>query len=292
MTLSQLRALLAVVEHGGFTVAAERIGMSQPAVSRAVSALERELGAALFVRHRDGVALTEAGRLAAARAREALRQFDLIAADVAAATGRVTGTLRLVSLPTATGPLVAPRLRAFTDRFPQVQVRLFEGFDRDVRDWLGQGAAEVGVVTLPAPGLHTFPLASDEMLALVPAGHRLARRATVPFAELAGEPFILSTGGCRPVILAAAREAGIQLDVTFEAGELSAIREMVTAGLGVSVVPSLGLPDDLGPVVARPLVPRTTRELALAVRSPADCAPAARAFLDMSAARAHDQRKR
>jgi DNA-binding transcriptional LysR family regulator len=64
--------------------------MSQPAVSRAITSLERELGAALFVRHRDGVAVTEAGRRALARAREVLRNFDLMRADVAAAAGEVT----------------------------------------------------------------------------------------------------------------------------------------------------------------------------------------------------------
>ncbi|MEV4158617.1 LysR substrate-binding domain-containing protein [Nonomuraea dietziae] len=97
-----------------------------------VSSLERELGAPLFVRHRDGIALTEAGRRALARAREVLRHFDLIRADVAAAAGEITRKLRLASLPSATDTLIAHRLRAFTDRYPQLQVRLSEGVNDDV----------------------------------------------------------------------------------------------------------------------------------------------------------------
>ncbi|MDA0566955.1 LysR family transcriptional regulator [Streptomonospora sp. S1-112] len=283
MTLTQLRVLVAVAEHGGFTAAAEHIGMSQPAVSRAVTGLERELGAPLLVRHRDGVALTEAGRRALARARETLRNFDLIRADVAAAAGQVTGMLRLASLPSATGTLIAQPLRAFTDRFPQVQVRLFEGVDDDIRDWLRRGAAEIGVVTLPAPGLHTLHLSTHDMVAVLPEGHPLTGRTAVRVADLAGQPFILTTAGCRPLIMDASRAAGVELDIAYEAGSPAAILEMVAAGLGVSIVPALGLPADLGPVVTRPLTPRTTRSLGLAVPSTKECAPAARAFLDQFA---------
>ncbi|MEV0231320.1 LysR family transcriptional regulator [Nonomuraea sp. NPDC050786] len=280
MTLVQLRVLVAVAEHGGFTAAADHTGMSQPAVSRAIATLERELGAALFVRHRDGIALTEAGQAALARAREALRHFDLIRPDVAAATGQITGELRLASLPSATGTLIAKLLRAFSDRYPQVRVRLFEGVDDDIREWLHRGAAEVGVVTLPAPGLHTVPLSTHDMVAVLPAGHPLTTRPAITLADLAGRPFILTTAGCRPLIMGAAMTAQVRLDVAFEAGGPAAILEMVAAGLGVSIVPTLGLPADLGAVVTRPLEPAMTRSLALAVPSLTDCAPTARAFLD------------
>ncbi|MFD8767221.1 LysR family transcriptional regulator [Streptomyces mirabilis] len=280
MRLSQLRVLLAVAEHGGFTAAAEQTGMSQPHVSRAVAALETDLGTALLVRRRDGVALTEAGQRAVARAREAVRHFDLIRPDVAAAAGQVTGSLRLASLPSATGTLIAARLRTFTDRYPQVRVHLLEGFGPEIRGWLKNGAAEIGVVTLPAPGLHTVPLGADEMVALLPRGHALTAADTVTVQALAREPFILSSGGCRPVILDAAHRADATLDVAYEAGELSAIVAMVGSGLGVSIVPTLGLPADLGGAVTRPLDPPISRALALAVASLDDCAPAARAFLD------------
>ncbi|WP_043639340.1 LysR family transcriptional regulator [Nonomuraea candida] len=284
MTLAQLRVLVAVADHGGFTAAAEQLGMSQPAVSRAVATLERELGGALFVRHRDGIALTEAGRRALARARAALRHLDLMRADVAAATGSITGELRLASLPSATGTLVARLLRAFTDRYPQVRVRLFEGVDDDIREWLRRGAAEVGVVTLPAPGFHTAHLSTHDMVAVLPAGHPLAGRRAVRLPDLAGRPFILTTAGCRPLIMGAAQAAGADLEVAYEASGPAAILEMVAAGLGVSIVPTLGLPADLPSVVTRPLEPAMTRSLALAVPSLSDCAPTARAFLDELAA--------
>lgn len=281
MTLSQLRVLLAVADHGGFTAAAEHVGMSQPAVSRAVGAVEGELGTAMFVRGKDGVALTEAGRLAVARAREALRQYDLLHSEVAAVAGQLIGTLRLASLPSATGTLIAAQVRAFTKRYPQVHIRLFEGTDQEVRDWLAQGAAELGVVTLPAPGFETVVLGTDEMVALLPADHDLSSREAITFGALSDQKFILPTGGCGPLIMAAAREARAHLHAAFEAREQAAILAMVAEGLGVSIVPTLGLPPDTGSVVVRPLEPRTPRTLALGHLP--DTSPAARAFLDQVA---------
>jgi DNA-binding transcriptional LysR family regulator len=280
MTLLQLRVLLAVADHGGFTVAAEQVGMSQPAVSRAIASLESELGTALLHRHRDGVRLTEAGRRAVGHAREALRHFDLLRVDVAALAGQVTGTLRLASLPSATGTLVAAQLRTFTDRYPRVRVRLFEGSDQEVRDWLEQGVADLGVVTLPAPGLRTIALGSHHMLAVLPAEHPLAASPVIGIEQLADQPFILSTGGCAPVILTAARAAGIRLNVAYEAREMSAVLEMVAAGLGVSMLPDLGLPAVLDSVVTRPLDPPACRSLAVALGAKAADSPAARAFAE------------
>jgi DNA-binding transcriptional LysR family regulator len=283
MTLLQLQVLLAVVDRGGFTMAAEQLGMSQPAVSRAVASLERELGTPLFTRRRDGVTLTEAGRHAVAHSRAALRHVDLLHTEVAAVTGQVTGTLRLASLPSVTGTLIAPLLRTFADRYPQVDVRLFEGTDQEVRDWLTQGAAEIGVVTLPAPALPTVPLGADEMVAVLPADHELAAQATVAYCALGDEPFIFPTGGCGPLIMTAARRAGVRLDVAYEARELSAILEIVGSALGVSILPTLGLPTEIGNVVTRPLDPRTPRALAVAIGSMTDTSPAVQAFLDQIA---------
>lgn len=281
MTLSQLRVLLAVVDHGGFTTAAEHLGMSQPSVSRAIAALEDELKTPMFARSRDGVLLTEAGRLAVARAREALRQFDLLYSDVAAAAGQLTGTLRLASLPSATGTLIAAQVRAFTQQHPRVHVRLFEGTDEEVRRWIAQGAAELGVVTLPAPDFQTVSLGTDEFVAVLPAGHELSARATISFEALASQAFILSTGGCGPLIMAGAHDAGTQLRVAFEAREQAAILAMVAEGLGVSIVPTLGLPSELGSVVLRPMQPRMSRTLAVA--SLPDPSPTAQAFLQQIA---------
>jgi len=112
----------------------------------------------------------------------------------------------------------------------------------------------------------------------VPATNRLANWSEVDYAELAKEPFIRSTGGCAEVYVPVARRAGVEFDVAFEAREMSAVLEIVRAGLGVSILPSVGLPALPDDVVVRPLVPRTVRLLGIAVSASAS-APA-RTFLE------------
>ncbi len=281
-TLLQLKSFVTVADLGGFTAASRRLGLSQPAVSRAVATLEKELSLPLLVRNRDGVSLTEAGSLALTHAREALRHLTLMRTEIAALAGEVTGTLSLASLPSVTAALVAPQLRAFAERYPAVTIRLLEGSEEEVRDWLDQGAAEAGVVSLPARGLDTAVLGDEDMVAVVPADNPLATRKEVSYADLAKEPFVRSTGGCAEVFTPVARLVGVDFDVAFEAREMSAVLEIVRAGLGVSIMPSAGLPDLPDGVVVRPLVPKTVRHLGVAVSASASAA--ARAFLDQIAA--------
>lgn len=281
-TMLQLKSFLAVVDEGGFTAASLRLGMTQPAVSRAVATLEKELGSPLLVRGSGDLALTEAGSCALPHAREALRHLTLLRTEVATLGGEVTGTLSLASLPSVTGTLVAPQLRTFADRHPAVTIRLLEGSEQEVRDWLDQGAAEAGVVSLPVKGLDSAVLGDQDMVAVLPADNRLAGWNEVDYVELAKEPFIRSTGGCAEVFMPVARRVGVDFDVAFEAREMSAVLEIVRGGLGVSILPSAGLPELPDGVVVRPLVPRTVRRLGVAVSASAS-APA-RAFLEQIAA--------
>jgi DNA-binding transcriptional LysR family regulator len=280
-TLSQLKTFIAVVDQGGFTAASRRLGLSQPAVSRTIATLEKELGLPLFMRRRDGLALTEAGAVALTHAREAVRQLTLMRTEVAGLAGDITGTLSLASLPTATATLIAPQLRTFARRHPAVTIRLLEGSKEEILDWLDQGAAEAGVVSLPSKGLDAAALGVQEMVAVVPADSRLAAKDIVTYADLAREPFVRGTGGCADVFMPIARRQGIEFDLAFEAREIGATLEIVRAGLGVSILPSAGLPELPG-VVVRPLLPLTERRLGIAVSASAS-APA-RAFLDQIAA--------
>jgi DNA-binding transcriptional LysR family regulator len=281
-TLLQLQSFLAVIDEGGFTAASHRLGMSQPAISRAVATLEKELGSPLLVRGGRGLALTHAGSSAIPHAREALRHLTLLRTEVANLAGAVTGTLSLASLPSVTGTLVAPELRTFADRYPAVTIRLLEGSEQEVRDWLDQGAAEAGVVSLPVNGRDSALIGDQDMVAVLPADNRLAGWDAVDYVELAKEPFIRSTGGCAEVFMPMAQKVGVDFDVAFEAREMSAVLEMVRGGLGVSILPSAGLPALPDGVVVRPLVPKTVRRLGVAVSASAS-APA-RAFLEQIAA--------
>ena len=281
-TVSQLTAFVTVVEKGGFAAASRALGLSQPGVSRAVASLEKELGRPLLIRGRDGVSLTKAGSAALMHAREVVRHVSQMGAEVAGLTSDITETLSLASLPSVTPTLVAPQLQAFAERHPAVEIRLLEGSEEEVRDWLDQGAAEAGVVSLPVHGLESAVLGDQLMVAVVPANNWLASKDAVSYAELVKEPFIISTGGCADVFTPVARAVGVEFDVAFQAREMSSVLQIVGAGLGVSILPSAGLPPLPDGVVIRPLVPETVRHLGVAVSASAT-APA-RALLEQIAA--------
>lgn len=280
-TSLQLKAFLAVADHGGFTAAGRLLGLSQPAVSRAVARLEDELGSPLLVRERDRVFLNAAGMRAARHAREAVRRLERMRAEVSDA-GQITGTLRIASLPFTTELLIAPQLRTFAQHHPCVEIRVLEGGEPEIRDWLDQGAAEVGVVSLPANGLSTAFLSAQNMVAVVPADHRLAALDAISYVDLAEEPFVRSSGGCAPIFMSVARQAGVEFDVAFEAREMAAVLEIVRAGLGVSILPAAAVSGPSSGIAVRQLIPRTIRNLAVAVS--ASAGPVARAFLDQIAA--------
>ncbi|MQA88110.1 MAG: LysR family transcriptional regulator [Streptosporangiales bacterium] len=279
MNLPQLRALRAVHEAGSVTGAADLLTITQSAVSHALASLETELGLLLVVRDRTGCCLTEAGRRLLPHAVEALRHVDRLAEEATAAAGLVTGRLRLGALPSACR-ILPPLIRRFGRRYPAVQVVLLEGTDDEVDEWIERRVVELGVVTGPRPDLHTVPLADDEMLAVLPAEHPLAGELDVSLPELADDPFLLSSGGCEPLIRRLYGEQGIPLAPAHRVREMTTLLAMIRENLGVSVIPSLSLNGTAERISALPLRPAAPRSLLLAARSDTDLGPAGSAFLD------------
>ncbi|MDI2132429.1 LysR family transcriptional regulator [Yinghuangia seranimata] len=280
MNLAQLRALRAVHEAGSVTGAADLIGVTQSAVSHALTALESELGLRLVIRERSGCRLTEVGRRLMPHAVEALRHVDRFAEEATAAAGLVTGRLHLGAFPSACR-LLPPLIRSFRKLYPAVEVVLLEGTDEEVNEWISRRVVELGVVTGPRPDLCMVPLAEDELVAVLPVEHPLATEPDVELAELADDPFLVSSGGCEPMIRSLYHQAGVAFEPVHRIHEMSTLLAMVRENLGVSVVPSLALRDADDGTVALPLRPPAPRTLLLATPSAADLSPAGAAFLDV-----------
>ena len=283
MTDAQLQALVAVADHGSFTAAARHLRTSQSAVSHAITGLEQSLGVSLLRRTARAVRLTDIGERTVARAREVLAIKARMRQEAEAARGLRRGTLRVGSFgASASRRLLPPILAAFGRRYPDVAVVVSEGTDQEVEGWLRAGTVDVGFVTLPSE-LDTLPLWRDEYCALLPAGHPLARQPRVRPAELAHDPFVMSTGGCEPAV----RDAlgGVAVDVRFQIRETGTIVATVGRGAGVSIVPTMSLPAPLpADVVVRPLDPPAPRTVALAVVKRSAAPVLTRAFLRVAAA--------
>lgn len=279
MTLAQLRTLVAVVEAGSFSVAAERLALTQSAVSHAIAGLETDLGVSLLHRDRGGPVPTPAGERVLAHARAMLRLHEHIRQEAAAASGQQVGRVRVGTPPSVSARLLPGVLAALRRRHPGIEVVLFEGSDHEVDGWLRSRAVDVGIVPCPARGLDTVELVADEFFLVVPAAHALGSRASVRLREVAAEPFIMSKGGCEPMIRHLYRTAGTQPSVRYEVRDMPTLLAMVQEGLGVTVVPALSLPPQTPRLRALHLEPPGRRRLALAVLSREDCAPVVGTFL-------------
>lgn len=244
MELHQLRYVIAVAEEGSFTRAADRLYLAQPSLSVQVRKLEQELGTRLFNRLGRGVALTSAGEAFLPHARRALFEVEQAREQVEAVLGLKLGRVALGVLPSVGSALLPDILAAFKARYPGVDVRLLEDnvsleFERMVHD----GQLDLAVIRMPCTlkDLSAQTLVREPMVALVPTAHRLAGRPDVSLTELVGEEFItMKPGqGLRELVVDVCARAGFEPNITVETGQLSIVRGMVRAGVGVSVLPRL-----------------------------------------------------
>ncbi len=198
-----LRYFVAVAEELHFTRAAERLFISQPALSKQIGMLERQLGAPLFERNRHGVSLTPVGAALLPHARRVLAEWDTAwaAAERAKATQRATLVVGMSTSPGRGGLLPAIRSR-FTAIHPEATVKLRQVSWDDSTAGLADGTADVAFVWLPVPkpGRYTWVVVAEEpRLVAMPATHRLAGQAVVNVSDLLDEPFLAlpeSAGPC------------------------------------------------------------------------------------------------
>lgn len=242
MELRHLECLAEVVRRGGFSAAARTLGMSQPTVSKALGQLEHECGARLLDRLKEGVRLTEAGERVLKRAKVMLAERDHLNAELAELRGLETGRLRLGLPVLGSSILFAPLVAEYRRCYPGIEVDLREHGSRHLEEQVRSGEIEMGATLAPVPADFEWQQVADEPLAaLLPAGHPLAERETVKFKELTDSPFILfESGFVLNVLLGkACRKRGVELNVAARGAHADFIIALVSAGLGVSVLPRL-----------------------------------------------------
>jgi DNA-binding transcriptional LysR family regulator len=283
MNFSQLQSFVALAETGSFTEAAYAIDLTQSAVSHALAALESELGVTLLERNRKGViALSSVGQKIIPRVRALLAQAEAIEQEAKAARGEASGKLRLGSILSIVPPgLLASVLTCFQRRYPDIEVVLFEGAMHEVGEWIESSIIDAGFVVLPAPGIESTLITTDELCVLVSSGHRLHAQMAVTPRELREEGFVMEKTECALQLM---KKAGIELSRTgphirYQASDSATILAMVREGLGITLVPRMMLPKKLEGVVALPLDPPPPLQIGLAVRSQKMASPGAKLFI-------------
>jgi DNA-binding transcriptional LysR family regulator len=269
-----------VAEKGNFTVAADYLCLSQSAVSQAVAALERTLGAQLLVRGRDGVALTGAGVAALAEARAILAAVERLA-GIARQSTSLSGSLRLGVVQSAAIRLLPGWLRQLRAAHPDISVTLYEGTDPEVTAWVQAGIVEIGFTSRTQAGLTAFPVFQDDYVVVVPRGHAFAAKTSVALKDLDGQRMLLSGGGCETLIEELLATASSNPDIVCLVRDNATLTSMVSEGLGLTIMPELALPLDRQSLVPIKLRPNMRRTLHAVTMGPDKLGPLPLAFLKL-----------
>jgi LysR family transcriptional regulator, hydrogen peroxide-inducible genes activator len=255
--LRALGYLVALGETRHFGKAAERCFVSQPTLSAQIKKMEEQLGVQLVERGAQ-VRLTEIGERIAEHARRVLdetREIEELARNF---QDPLSGELRIGLIPTV-APYLLPHVAGpLQQRFPRLQLLLLEHQTHRLIELLKAGEIDLGILALPVPGerLATRALYAETFQVALPANHRLARRRRVSLDDLDGETvLLLEEGHClRDQALAACRLARIREAPDFRATSLETLRQMVAAGVGITLLPRLAVEE------------QTSRATAMAVR--------------------------
>ncbi len=251
LDVRRLRVLKAVVDSGSVTAAAHRLSYSPSAVSQHVAALEREAGMALLEKSGRGIRPTAAGRLLAEHAEGVLTQLAQTEAALDSLRSGHSGRLSMIAFPTAGSGLVPIAVGEFRLRCPGVLLDLTVGESDDAAEAVRSGRVDIAVTVeprasdaLPDDGVLRIHLLDDPFRVVLPKRHRLAGRRRIDLAELAGEAWITTAScpdSCEQQALDACVAAGFTPRFAAEADDYPATQGYVAVGLGVAMIPMLGL---------------------------------------------------
>jgi DNA-binding transcriptional LysR family regulator len=247
-----LRTLRECVSTGSFAEAARNLGYTASAVSQQMFLLERALGAALFERSARSVRATAVAKLLADRSGAVLGALNMLEREAKAMVLGEAGTLRLASFATANARIVPAALAAVVAKRPNAEVQLDEGEPDEVLLGVLDGALDAAVVFEYDLDPKDWPveltrteLLSEPFVLAVPAEHRLAGHGEVDLAECRDETWICpreDTAGARSLVRLAA-EAGFVPRIIFRSNDYGVVRDLVSRGLGVAMLPGLAWPD-------------------------------------------------
>ncbi|MGC7411476.1 LysR family transcriptional regulator [Pandoraea pneumonica] len=284
LNLDQLHTFAEVIDAGSFSAAADRLDLSQPAVSLQVRQLEQRLNVRLIERvgkrlkpSSAGLTLLEHAHRIDAAVEEALQALSTHAQGIAGEVAIGTGA-------TACIHLLPPMLRTMRKRHPALDIRVSTGNTDDVVAAVTENRLDVGLVTLPAAGrsLHITPVLRDEFVAIAPLSEQAWPEEITPHA-LAAAPMVAFESGSSTRLLIDEwfLQAGLRIRPVMALGSIEAIKEMVAAGLGYSIVPRMAVSaahHRRGLRIAA-LTPDLARTLAIVVRQDKPLAPGLRRVL-------------
>ncbi|WP_118181940.1 LysR family transcriptional regulator [Paraburkholderia phosphatilytica] len=287
MELRALRYFVEVVRQQSFTAAAEHMFVTQPTISKMVKSLEDEIGSPLLLRDGRQMVLTDAGRIVYQRGQDVLAAHAQLQAELADLDTLGRGELT-IGIPPMGGALFTPAIASFRQRFPKVELKLFEQGSRGIEAALIAGELELGGVLQPVDPelIDVLPIASQPLMLVARAGSRWDDASQVALGDLAEEPFVFygESLALNDVVINACRTAGFAPTIVSRSGHWDFMAAMVLAGVGIALLPAPYCRRlDAAQFTCRPVVaPEILWEMAVGWRRNGYLSHAARAWLEVA----------
>lgn len=244
--LPDLRLVAAIADSGSLTAGAARVHLAPSSASHRLSQLEAALGVPLFARHARGLRLTAAGESLLRHARQVFAQLEQMHADLAPYASGLYSQVTVFANSNAINCFLPEDLGDFLREQPLVRVSLEEQPTPAIIQAVAAGQVEIGVIAAAGSlaGLEIQPYRRDRLVLVVPAGHPLAARGALGFAEVLEQPFVCLHAGSsiHTFMMNIAAQLGSSLDVRIQVRSFNAICRMVAAGVGIGLVPRLAVP--------------------------------------------------
>jgi LysR family transcriptional regulator, transcription activator of glutamate synthase operon len=284
MELRQIQYFMEVAKREHVTDAAVALHVAQSAVSRQIVNLEAELGVDLFIREGRNVKLTPIGRVFLDHMEQAMKVIDNAKREVEEFLDPKKGIVR-IGFPSSLAPYTLPTvISAFRENYPEVQFQLKQGSYHDLTDHVVKGEIDMALLgPLPkSEKVEGHILFTENIVALLPKDHVLAKEKGLKLSQLQSDSFILFPKGyiLRDIIVNACQQIGFSPKVSFEGEDIDSIKGLVSAGLGVTLIPEITLVDSLprATVMIPVIEPKVTRAVGVIVPRDRQLTPTERIF--------------
>lgn len=287
MELTHLRSFYVIARERSVTRAATRLGLSQPALSIRIKALEAALGEALFARQRKQMQLTQAGEILYRHVQTVLTTLEEARTEVAELHQLLRGHLAMATSDTNSTYILPEVLRQFCAHYPHVRIDIRNKMSSQVLQLVLDHEVDFGMATLPMAHrqVMTETLFSREDVVICPVDHPLSRVSAVSLAQVSPYPLLaLSPGSTsRQLLDLAFKHAGVPMHVAMNLGSMEVIKRFVEIGLGVAIVPRVAVAEEVqrGRLAALPVEDLAGREIGLVERKDTRRSPPAVAFLHL-----------
>jgi DNA-binding transcriptional LysR family regulator len=274
--LRLLNVLREVALRGSFSAAAESLAYTQPAISQQIARLEKHVGVKLIEREPRGVRLTPAGEVLVRHTERVMAQLAAADEELQEVAAQARGRIRIGSFATAAGTIVPRAVAAFRPLRPAIEVEISLLDPHESIPAVRRGDLEIAITEeggfeseVDTGGLQIEHLLDDHMWVSLPVDHPLATRPTVDLVDLRDEDWMFAclSGTCADsnVVLRACRDAGFQPRIAYQSDDYFAIQGLVASGMGVALIPGLGLASTRDDVAVRPVKGRPPRRRVAAV---------------------------